>query len=731
MVGPAPPKALWTLGGALDPHQHGIKQLLLRSAGAAARPVPAGLLLGAFRVLFAAAAAVRVARWWRLPAELQATYLVVPSPGWGWMHPLAPWQASATCALALAAAVLVAAGAMTWLACSTLLLLCCSLAAADGEPGSQLTSLLLQLGVAICLMPLGASFSLDAALGRSLRAARRQRRRGVQDPPLLDGGEPAQAVPLWSLLLLRGLLTKPYVQDAAAKIADARAFLSRAQPVAARLAAATRGVPVAAPLPWAVAWTSCLLDLAVPVLLLHRPTRYSFGYPCLAVAQLLNWQVLGLDGWWLLLLGAWLAWAPPELVGAAALRLRATVAQALGPLKAQPWGKGLQLHAVAAADAGGSSIGSGSGGDGGGAVLQGRAWSSWFWEGAAPQRRLQPQQQQQQQQQQEGQEGDLQSLLISPTSSRATSRSASRSGDAAGGVSHSVVRVCLVAALCLWHVATPLCFLTAPSRPAWTEEGLLAPWHRHLADKQGWIYFLLEEQQRPADPARSSADAGLGGAGRVLDVAPGADPMLSRRAVALVETDPAAALRYAARLAGVADAAGRPLASLRALSCFSLNGAPHRALFDATADLLPYARAAAAAAAAAAGMPGRGGTKPRASPLLSALGAGGGGGSGVSRWLHDYDTAPRCDRWAGPNDRPGLVRRTRGELAELQAGAGMWVEVASDGGGGLGRAVCWDGSLGGRHREAHAPHSGGAGAGAGAGDRQLCKFFAYMAPELF
>jgi hypothetical protein len=203
----------------------------------------------------------------------------------------------------LAAAALVAAGALTWPACSTLLLLCCSLAAADGEPGSQLTSLLLQLGVAACLMPLGTCFSLDATLGRSLRAMR-LRPWGTHNSPSMDGAESVQAVPLWSVLLLRCLLTKPYVQvrggapaqrlavaicaagvqmltqrtqtprtawqDAVAKITDAGTFLFRAQPVAARLAAVTGRVPGAAPLPWAVAWTSCLLDVAVSSVVLAR-----------------------------------------------------------------------------------------------------------------------------------------------------------------------------------------------------------------------------------------------------------------------------------------------------------------------------------------------------------------------------------------------------------------------------------------------------------------------------
>jgi hypothetical protein len=268
---------------------------------------------------------------------------------------------------------------------------------------------------------------------------------------------------------------------------------------------------------------------------------------------------------------------------------------------------------------------------------------------------------------------------------------------------------------------------------------------------------------------------------RIIDAAPEADPLLTLRSAALITASPEAGLQYAARLARVAAAAGRPLSSVHALSCFSLNGGPHRALFDATADLLPYVgpvtvagrplvltAAAAAAAAGSAGVEcgGRNGALPfvgAAGPTGIGVSSGGGGGGGsasvgtssaaggssdssnggssnsggsmgesaVSKWLHDYDTAPRgCDPWASPHDRPGLIRRSRADLGELQAAAGLWVELLG-GGGALRRAVCWDGSdegSGGGESD-----SGGAGGGGATGVQprprdpgQPCAVYAYM-----
>lgn len=235
------------------------------------------------------------------------------------------------------------------------------------------------------------------------------------------------------------------------------------------------------------------------------------------------------------------------------------------------------------------------------------------------------------------------------------------------------------------------------------------------------MYFVLQEEAKPSHSGSSSAGlvaptaiqskhskAGGGSgshaaamSGRVLDVSPDADPLLGSRAAALVASSPAAALRYATRLAEVAAAAGRPLAAVRALSCYSLNGGPHRSLYDATVDLLHYARpaatlrqaaqAVASQAAGAAAAAGAGAADGAFSVVAAGERGDGGraGGTAVSRWVHDYDTAPRaCDPYASPHDRPGLIRRSRSALAELQAAAGLWVDVV--GAGGLRRVVCWD-----------------------------------------
>lgn len=69
------------IGGAVDPpqphHGSGNQRFSLRwAAAAAARPVPAGGLLAAFRILLALAAVcrVRAAGWRDLPAELKVSF---------------------------------------------------------------------------------------------------------------------------------------------------------------------------------------------------------------------------------------------------------------------------------------------------------------------------------------------------------------------------------------------------------------------------------------------------------------------------------------------------------------------------------------------------------------------------------------------------------------------------------------------------------------------------------
>lgn len=87
--------------------------------------------------------------------RLQETYLHVPAAGLGWLPPPSPDTANLLCSLVSACSLMLAAGLLSGLAALVLLLLCWYLAAVDQDPGSQLNSLLLQLGVINCLLPLG------------------------------------------------------------------------------------------------------------------------------------------------------------------------------------------------------------------------------------------------------------------------------------------------------------------------------------------------------------------------------------------------------------------------------------------------------------------------------------------------------------------------------------------------------------------------------------------------
>jgi hypothetical protein len=218
----------------------------------------------------------------------------------------------------------------------------------------------------------------------------------------------------------------------------------------------------------------------VPLLLAHRGTRFALGYPCLAAAQLLNWQALGLDGWWLLLLGGWLAWAPPvaaprcaAALAGAARRLASGEPCRGGPRPgARPsLGKQQAGGAVQLARLAGSALQpqqpqqqqqqAGQPDSGGVAMLSGGAWSSWFLEGAptgGAQRRVPPRP--------PGLADDDTGPAVTPAPAGLP-----RWGVGGGGPDggrrlplRSWLALAPVLLLCLYHVVTPLSFLAYPSK---------------------------------------------------------------------------------------------------------------------------------------------------------------------------------------------------------------------------------------------------------------------------
>ena len=149
--------------------------------------------------------------------------------------------------------------------------------------------------------------------------------------------------------------------------------------------------------------------------------------------------------------------------------------------------------------------------------------------------------------------------------------------------------------------------------------------------------------------------------GEIHDLVPDTDGLLLDQQVARIMLQPSALLSYCRRLQQLFGAAGRPLASIRVISCYSLNGHEYKALYDDTVNLLGYLE------------------EYDSFSLESA----------VSKWVHDWDTAPRCDRYAPPRSRYGMVRRSRGALVHLQAEAGLRYHVLHDGvSSGLHRRVC-------------------------------------------
>lgn len=124
----------------------------------------------------------------------------------------------------------------------------------------------------------------------------------------------------------------------------------------------------------------------------------------------------------------------------------------------------------------------------------------------------------------------------------------------------------------LFHALNPLRhFVLYPSNPSWTEEGHFGAWHMKLRTKRGSVTLEIEELN-----------------GNKHYLAPADDPFVNHAQANKINGRPHAFLLYVGRIKMVYEAALRPLKSIKAISCYSLNGRPHHHLYMRDANLLDY-----------------------------------------------------------------------------------------------------------------------------------------------
>jgi len=123
-----------------------------------------------------------------------------------------------------------------------------------------------------------------------------------------------------------------------------------------------------------------------------------------------------------------------------------------------------------------------------------------------------------------------------------------------------------------FHALNPLRhFVLYPSNPSWTEEGHFSAWHMKLRTKRGSVMMLVEELS-----------------GHKTYLLPQDDPFVNHSQRSKINGRPHAFLLYVNRIKMAYEAALRPLKSIKALSCYSLNGRPHHELYMKEANLLDY-----------------------------------------------------------------------------------------------------------------------------------------------
>lgn len=406
----------------------------------------------------------------------------------------------------------------------------------------------------------------------------------------------------------------------------------------------------------------CGFLLQVPYLLMHHRMRYVLGYSTVLVIQVLNWQLFGLDGWLFQLLVTIIIFLPPEFC--------CTVLQRYGDMSAkQPKGhtcsthdncfEGLRTRQAVSIHVQMSDLESIS--TGGMGRLRVGFWGRYSREPAhghphpdvglsRPRSRAGAAIGYAGQSHGQGWQSVTNPTdLTEPQAGNADSVNqndgcvfdhGNESGQCLtksqllGGwckrISQWMLLV-VVASFAVYHVLTPLRHVVLySSRPAWTEEGHIAPWHNKLHTKVGWLYIVAQEQHT----------------GKVLDFVPHTDALITRHQLNAVMQQPYAMLQYCSRMQQLFDAAGRPLDQLKVISCFSLNGQRYKTLYDGTVNLLGYL-----------------GTYIWLTETA------------VSKWAHDWDTAPKCDQFASPEDRHGMVRRSRDAYEQLQSAAGLHHQV--------------------------------------------------------
>jgi len=214
--------------------------------------------IAVFRMLYALSVLAQLYKWDNMFLKFSKSILVLPYPGFSWIRPLSPeggFLLISVCKLAsfcqLIGFMTPVATTIAWFTFTWLFNICES----NFNNHYILMCHMLFLGM---FLQWGHWFSIDRLIGRWR-------------------GRPVDShVPFWNLLLLRMIMTLPYLYGSFAKMNSD--WLFRAEPVTMWFK--DRGGLYSHPLfPWFICWTGMLFDLTIGFFLFYRPTRYLIGFP--------------------------------------------------------------------------------------------------------------------------------------------------------------------------------------------------------------------------------------------------------------------------------------------------------------------------------------------------------------------------------------------------------------------------------------------------------------------